>query len=174
MFESEKFSKFTLFLIQALVFALTVIIYSLSVSILNDTVTSASIALSQFAGDGVSLTGIFIGVIILGAFNLSILIALFIIGSIIKSWSWYILSLGLINLLFNLISEALFFKFATCFNYTRNAIVVARSILVIIFMISIICVAEISIFSIFNTKIGNKKSKQIPGCLLLCGVLLMT
>ena len=67
-------------LIQLPVFVLTVIIYGLSVSILNNTVTSASIALSQFEGDGVSLSGIFIGVIVLGAFNLVILIGLFVVG----------------------------------------------------------------------------------------------
>ena len=128
-------------LIQLPVFVLTVIIYGLSVSILDNTGNSASIALPQFAGDGVSLTGIFIGVIILGAFNVSILIGLFVVGSIIKSWSWYILYLGIINLLFNLISEAIFFKFASCYNFPSNTMVVARSSLVILLMVIKLCVA---------------------------------
>jgi hypothetical protein len=72
MIESEKFPKFTLFLIQAPVCVLTIIIYGLSVSILHYTVTSASIAVSQFAVDGASLSGIFSGVIALGAINIFI------------------------------------------------------------------------------------------------------
>ena len=80
MFEDEKFSRITLkLLIQVPVFALTVIIYGLSVSILNDTVTSASIALPQFASDGVSLNGIFNGVIALGALYLFIQFCIFYI-----------------------------------------------------------------------------------------------
>jgi len=156
-------------LIQLPVFVLTVIIYGLSVSLLNNSVTSASIALSQFAGDGVSLTGIFIGVILMGAFNLTILIGLFIFGSIIKSWSWYILTLGLINLVFNLISEALFFKFASCFNFPSNTMVVSRSGLVIILMIIKICVA---IFAIIHYLERGDSGKEKFGTLLALVIIL--
>jgi hypothetical protein len=155
-------------LIQVPVFALTVIIYGLSVSILNDTVTSASIASSQFAGDGVSLTGIFTGVIVLGAFNLFILIGLFVVGSILKYWSWYILTLGLINLLFNLISEAIFFKFATCFNFPSNAIVVARSTMVILLMVIMFCVAG---FALVHFLLRGETLEEKLGALL--GLLLL-
>ena len=148
MVDCGKFMK-KLIYVQLLVFVFTVIIYGLSVSILNDTITNASIASSQFAGDGVSLSGIFIGVIVLGAFNLFIQIAFSIAGSIITSrskswsisWSWYLFILGLINLLFNLISEALFFKFATCFSFKSNAILGARYFMVILLMTILIGVA---------------------------------
>ena len=107
MVDCGKFMK-KLIYVQLIVFVFTVIIYGLSVSILIDAVTSASIALSQFSGDGVSLSGIFIGVIVLGAFNLCIQFGLFISTCFITSWSKYIgsinLGLGLINLVFNLIS----------------------------------------------------------------------
>jgi hypothetical protein len=145
--------SYLLICIQLPVFVLTVIIYGLSLSILKNTVTSASIALSQFAGDGVSLSGIFTGVIVLGAFNLFIQIVLFIVGSMTTSWSiswsWYMLILGLMNLLFNFISEAIFFKFASCFNYPRNDIVVARSIMVILLMEIVLCYALFVIFKLY-------------------------
>jgi hypothetical protein len=156
-------------LIQLPVFVLTVIIYGLSVSILNNTGNSASIALPQFAGDGVSLTGIFIGVIILGAFNVSILIGLFVVGSIIKSWSWYILYLGIINLLFNLISEAIFFKFASCYNFPSNTMVVARSSLVILLMVIKLCVA---IFAIIHYLQRGESGKEKSGALLALVLIL--
>ncbi len=115
-------------------FALTVITYGLSVSILNDTNTSASIALSQFEGDGVSLSGIFIGLIVLGAIQFFILISPCV----------------LMNFLFNLIFEALFFKFASCFNFPSNAIVVARSSLVILHMIILLCFALYVIIELYK------------------------
>ena len=155
-------------IIQVPVFAFTVVIYGLRLSILNDTVTSASIASSQFAGDGVSLTGIFNGVIVLGAFNLFILIGLFVVGSIIKSWSLYLLILGLVNLLFNLISEAIFFKFASCFNFPSNAIVVARSSMVILLMIIMFGVA---IFALVHFLLRGETLKEKLGALL--GLLLL-
>jgi len=161
-------------LIQVPVFALTVIIYGLSLSILNDTVTSASIASSQFSGDGVSLSGIFTGVIVLGAFNLFILIGLFVVGSILKYWSLYILILGLINLLFNLISEALFFKFASCFNFPSNAIVVARSSMVILLMIIMFCVAGFALVHfLFRGETLKEKLGALLGLLLLLPSIVM-
>jgi hypothetical protein len=156
-------------LVQVPVFSLTVIIYGLGLSILNDTVTSASIASSQFAGDGVSLTGIFKGVIALGAFNLFILIGLFVVGAIINYWSLYILALGLINLLFNLISEAIFFKFASCFNFPSNAIVVARSSMVILLMVIMFCVA---IFALFHFLLRGETLQEKLGALLALLLLL--
>ena len=147
-------------------------------SILNDTVKNASIALSQFAGDGVSLSGIFIGVIVLGALNLFLQIAFSIAGTIISfrskswslSWSWYLFILGLINLLFNFISEALFFKFAACFDFRNTAMVVARSILVILLMAILLCVALTVIYNL-HRKRGeakiNKFDALIPPLLFL-------
>jgi len=132
-----------IFLVQVPAFLLIVTIYGLSVSILSDTEASASIALSQFAGDGVSLSGISSSVILLGMLNLLILFCFFMVGSFRLNWPVYTLLLGLINHLLNLISEALFFEFASCFNFPSNAIVVARSSLVILLVIIMLCVCYI-------------------------------
>ena len=57
------------FLSYILIFALTVVIFGLGVSILSNVRTSASIASEQFMDGGVSLYGIYIGVIVLGSFH---------------------------------------------------------------------------------------------------------
>jgi TRAP-type C4-dicarboxylate transport system permease small subunit len=75
----ERIFKLIILALLSLAFALTIIIYSFSITMLNDTVTSASIALSQFEYDGVSLYGIFIGSIVLGAFHLVLYIIVFIV-----------------------------------------------------------------------------------------------
>jgi hypothetical protein len=151
-----------IFLVQVPAFLLIVTIYGLSVSILSDTEASASIALSQFAGDGVSLSGISTGVILLGIFNLLILFWFFMVGSFRLNWPVYTLLLGLINHLFNLISEALFFEFASCVNFPSNAIVVARSSLVILLMIIMLCVAVFTkIYYLLHGETLKEKSKAL-------------
>jgi hypothetical protein len=165
MFDKTFSNKNKNFLILVTVFAFNVIIYGLSFSILNSTETSASIAVSQFAGDGVSLKGIFAGLIGLCAFNLFILIWFFIVGLIIKYWSFYFLSS--ITLLFNLISEAIFFKFASCFSFPSNSIVVARSSLVILFMTIMLCVALFSLVHyLLHHPSLDDSWKEISGALL--------
>ena len=132
--------RYTLTLIP--IFVLVVIIYGLGLSILSDTNTSASIASSQFVV-GASLRGIFTGVIVLGAFHLFSLISLFFIGiSFVENWNIFITILSILNLFFNLIADALFYKFASCFNFPSNAIVVARSALVIVLMVFLIGLAS--------------------------------
>ena len=153
-----------IFLAHVPIFVLTVIAYGLGLSIMSDTVSSASIAVLQFEGDGVSLIHIFNGVIAMGAINLFVLLALFIVGSVFKYWSLYTLILGIANLLFNLISEALlFFKFATCFNFPSNAIVVARSSLAILLMILMLGVA---LFVLIHFLQHGKSRREKLGALL--------
>ena len=138
-------------LIQVPIFSLTVTIYGLSLSILSDTRTSASIASSQFVGDGVTLYGIYCGIIVLGAFHLFCYVPFFIFSVVIQNWTIFFVGLGILNLLFNLISEALFFKFSSCFNFPSNVIVIARSCMVIILMTFFIVLSLFSIFySIFK------------------------
>jgi hypothetical protein len=125
-----------------LAFALTIIIYSLSITMLNDTVTSASIALSQFEYDGVSLYGIFTGSIVLGAFHLVLYIIVFIVNlslTCINFSTFVLLGLGILNLVFNVIGESLFYKYASCFNFPSNDMFVARSSLVIVQMSILLC-----------------------------------
>jgi hypothetical protein len=152
-----------IFLIQVPVFALTVIIYGLGLSIMSDTVSSASIAVLQYEGDGVSLIHILNGVIAMGAINLFMLIVLFIVGSVFKYWSLYILIIGITNLVLNLISEALFFKFGLCFNFPNISIVIARSSLVILLMILMLCA---TLFAIIHFLQRGKSRKEKLGALL--------
>jgi hypothetical protein len=158
MLDCEKFPCIFIY-VQLPVFVLTVIIYGLSVSILNEAVSNSTITSPRFASDGVSLNGIFIGVIVLGALNLFIQIALFIYGCFNTSWSIFILVLGLINLLFNLISEALFFEFASRFTFRIKANVIARSILVILVMANLLFVALAVIFNLYRKR-GEAKIKK--------------
>ena len=157
---SKNVIKFAL--IQVLIFSLNVTIYGLSLSILSDTSKSASVASSQFVGDGASLYGIYCGVIVLGVFSLVSHVGLFILSISIQSWTVYFVSLGILNLLFNLISEAIYFKFSSCFNFPSNAIVVARSsmvIILIIFLISIsFCILVYSFCSLFRADVSCEQT----------------
>ena len=149
MFFDEKYSTLRIRLVQVSVFVLIVTIYSLNEAIFNATyVWSASIASSQFAGDGFSDSHTLSGVL-----NL-ILIGLFICASASKL---YLLILGLVYLVFNSISETIFFEFTSCFYFPSNAIVVARSILVILLMIIIICFA---VFTIVHFFLSTDKGKS--------------
>ena len=141
------------------VFVLTVIVYGLGLSIISDTVSSASIA--------VSLKAYFDGFIGMGATNLFLLLALFIVGSVFKYWSVYTLILGLINLVFNLIFEALFFNFATCFNFPSNAIVIARSSLVILLMILMLSVALFVLIHFLKHGKSRREKLILPSIVML-------
>ena len=169
--DEKLWNLLRLALIQVPSFALTVIIYGLSLSIMSDTNTSASIATSQFVGDGVSLTGLFNGVIALGVFNLFLYIPFFVVGILVKNWTLFLLLLGLLNLLFNLISDALFYKFASCFNFPSNAIVVARSALMIVYMLFLLTISLIVIVY-FLIKCKDS-SVENPGLTLLVTPLII-
>ena len=163
-----------IFLVQVPSFLLIVTINFLSVLIFSDTAASASIASSQFSGDGVSLSGISIGVVLLGMFNLFTLIWFFMHGSIDLNWHEYTLLISLITLLFNLISEALFFKFASCFNFPSNAIVVARSSLVILLMIIMLCVAVFTkIHYLQRGDSGKEKSEALLALVIILPSLIV-
>jgi hypothetical protein len=165
-----------IFLVQVPAFLLIVTIYGLSVSILNDTAASASIALSQIAGDGVLLS--VIGVSLMDMFNLFILfwffMDLFFGFSIDLNGHVYTLLLSLITLLFNLISEALFFKFASCFNFPSNPIVVARSSLVILLVIIMLCVAVFTIIHYLQRgDSGKEKSEALLALVIILHSLIV-
>jgi hypothetical protein len=129
-----------IYLTQVPVFVLIIIVYGLGLSIMRDTVSSP---LNCFS----TCKAYFDGYIATGAINLFVLIALYIVAAIYigncwysEHWSLNIVILCFTNLVFNLISEALFFKFAeiksSCNHYfPNNAIVIARSSLVILLMI---------------------------------------
>ena len=169
--DEKLWNLLRLALIQVPSFALTVIVYGLSVSIMSDTNTSASIATSQFVGDGVSLNGLFNGVIALGAFNLFLYIPFFVVGILTKNWTLFLLLLGLLNLLFNLISDALFYKFSTCFNFSSNSIVIARSSLMIVYMVFLLTISLIVIVY-FLVKFKDS-SVENPGLTLLVTPLII-
>ena len=125
---------FPIVFILAPFLVLYIIIYALGLTILNTTRQSASIAASQLMDGGVSLSGIQTGVIVLGAFQLILIIGLgfMAIGSRDGAWWLFVLFMGLLVLLLMVPSEAIFLKFITCFNFYNNAIVIARSSLAII------------------------------------------
>jgi hypothetical protein len=138
----ERIAKLIMAALLSLAFALTIIIYSLSLAMLDDTWASASIAASQFEYDGVSLSDIFTGLIVLGVFHLILYITVFIVNLLLNCFNlstFILLGLGILNLVFNVISESLFYKYASCFNFPSNDMFVARSSLVIVQMSLLLC-----------------------------------
>jgi hypothetical protein len=138
----ERIFKLIILALLSLTFTLTIIIYSLSITMMNDTVTSASIALTQFEYDGVSLHGIFTGSIVFGAFHLVLYIIVFIVNlslTCINFSTFVLLGLGILNLVFSVIGESLLYKYASCFNFPSNDMLVARSSLVIVQMSILLC-----------------------------------
>ena len=125
---------------------LTIIVFTLTVIIMKETLDSASIATNQF-GDGVSLYEIFVTTIILGIFNL---FAIFIWGTVFCSMYISALVFSISSLLITASLEGITYKFISCFNYdyANNQLVVARSCINILLMIlfitlTIICMTEI-------------------------------
>jgi len=168
-------SKLIMAPLLSLAFALTIIIYSLSLAMLDDTVKSASIAASQFEYDGVSLNGIFAGIIILGAFHFFIYIAVFIANLCLTSSNFStfaLLGLGILNLVFNLISESLFYKYASCFNFPSNDMFVARSSLVIVQMSILLCLPILNaiLLKFCDNYLSNREGLL---CTLWFGLLLI-
>ena len=147
-FRNEIFNFLRIFPIQTLIFSLIVTIYVLSLIILTDTYTSASIAASQFMCDGVSLIGIYFGVLLLGVYNLFFLIGVCIVNLVISLFndkfhmqlSILMTIFHVLNFFFSLISESIFYKFASCFYFSNNGIVVARSGLAIGLQAFFICI----------------------------------
>ena len=116
------------------------IVYALGLAILANAVSSASIAKSNFVDSSASLVGILVGYIVVGALNFVYFIVfacIFLCGILLTQ---YIAILGISNLFFNVVTEGIFFKFAICFNYPTNDIVIARSCMVIILMLILIII----------------------------------
>jgi len=174
----ENISKLIMVALLSLAFALTIIIYSLSLAMLDDTVKSASIAASQFEYDGVSLNGIFVGIIILGAFHLFIYIAVFVANLFLTYFNlstFALLGLGILNLVFNVISESLFYKYASCFNFPSNDMFVARSSLVIVQMSILLCLPILNAILLKFCTHGDNYFSNREGllCTLSFGLLLI-
>jgi hypothetical protein len=129
--------KYIFFVTHTLIIVLNVVIFGLGVSILSSMRASASIAWFNFMDGGVTLYGIYLGVIFLGSFQLLFLLYFksrhsWIFSELDESCFWKFSNTNFIlNFIFNLMVEALFFKFVSCFNFANNSIVIARSSLVI-------------------------------------------
>jgi hypothetical protein len=134
--------------IQAPIFFITLVIYSLVLYILNDEIIISS---SQSCGNQRFINSVFIGVIVLGAIHFTLLIILILV----KELAWVILALGIFNIIFNLVIEGLFFKIVLCFTFTSTQIVIARSSLVIVLMVFFICLPCLSIA--YSRLTGEKK-----------------
>jgi hypothetical protein len=151
MLKSEKNETLAkllkLALIQVPIFILTAIIYILSIFILNDTITNAST--SQLLS---TLNAIFISFIVLSVIHLlSQLVSFFV-----NECGLVLLILAGLNGTISLIEEALFFKFAASVNFSNNAIVVARSCLVILLMIFLM---GLSLIPIGYTRFSGEKRR---------------
>jgi hypothetical protein len=115
-------------------FAVAAVVFGLAISIMNDVLKSTSIATSQY-GDGLSLDGIYGGIICLGCLQFIALIgSLYAFAAVSKVWV-FLICIFLINLLLVVPSETILFLFMNCFNFYNNGMVIARSTLVIISMV---------------------------------------
>jgi hypothetical protein len=139
-------------LIQVPIFILTIIIYSLSIYILNDTITSASIATPQLINTDLSLNAIFISFIVLTVIHLLTHIGLFYVNES----GVVLLIVAILNVIINLIAEALFFKLAISISFSNNSVIIARSSLVILLMVFLIC---LSLIPIGYTRLSGEKRR---------------
>jgi len=155
--------------------ALAIIVFSLNITILKSTLQTASIALPKLDyADGVSMHGIYIGIIVVGVFQLiGILFSsclsfsdtdynhfnLFLVMTLIWASTHFV---------FTMITESLTYKFITCFNYSNNQIVKARSALMMCLMLITIIATCVGWF---RTDILNdsrvKKLMKITLCFFL-------
>ena len=176
LFRREKYISFVTYV---LIFALNVVIFGLGVSILSNVRTSASIASEQFMDGGVSLYGIYIGVIVLGSFHFAFQLCYggFFLHGFMESTSCdsepgdgfifgYFAVIFISNFIFNLIAEALFFKFVSCFNFTNNAIVIVRSCLVIATQTLALKIL-IDLLRILKISKENMKTLLVSICLII-------
>jgi len=148
---------------------LAAVVFGLAISIMNDVLKSTSIATSQY-GNGLSLDGIYGGIIAMGCLQFIALIgSLYAFASVSKLWA-FLICIFLINLLLVVPSEATLFLFMKCFNFYNNGLVIARSTLVIMSMVFLL-VFPIFINSRFKTEI---KSENWIVNLILNGLIMMS
>ena len=65
--------------LHVLIIALTIIVFGLSVPLLNSTRASASIASNQFMGNGTNFYGLYIGIIVLSSFHFLFILCLILV-----------------------------------------------------------------------------------------------
>ena len=156
-----------------------IIVFALSIVILARTLASASIAVSQF-GDDLSLTGIYTAVIVIGSFQLFAIIGFYIVAGLFLESFVSSLVLALVHLLLTLPSEAIIYKFVSCFNYTNNDLVVARSCMLILLMLaSLVALLVNSFFQRENNSTSSNFSELFKSGLplaisLLVGITLVS
>jgi hypothetical protein len=124
--------------------------------------------LSQFEGNGFSLERIDNNFF---SFTFSALLLLIVSNMTIsecESRLLKILILGLVHLLFNSISEVIFFEFASNFYFPSNAIVLARSGFVILLMVYVVCVAKFELAHFL--KCGQTWKEKLKAFLVLFNI----
>ena len=151
-------------LVQVPSFALTAVIYGLGLTILSEAAQIEFIDdSSQLCHNQLSLSAIFISFIVIGGIHLISLIVLIIF---VNELAIVMIALGILNLIFNIVMEGIFFKFALCFNIQTNSIfIVARSCLVIVLMIFYILLPCLSLF--YSRLTGEKKRFTLVLTILL-------
>ena len=142
-------------IIQVPLLVLVVIIFALSVALLNATIKSASIAGPQLVDGGVTLEGIYNGVIVLGAFQLFTAVCFLFCFNLINGPEWwlYVLFVDLMSFLLMVPYEAIFLKFTTCFYF-----VMARASLAIILACFLLLVPLLVTLYVFIT--GRSKDSS--------------
>ena len=152
------------------ILVLSLITFVLSLTLLFTTLNRASIAASQF---GVSTFGIFVGFLALGLLRLFAIIILTFFTFMHKKLDCcanvelfselclYMITIGLVNLLFILPSEALILNFVLSFNFSLNIIVILRSLLVITLMITLLTIPAVYFFSLDRSEDSTKTSTLI-------------
>jgi hypothetical protein len=156
-------------IIQVPLLVLVVIIFALSVALLNATRNSASIAGPQLVDGGVTLEGIYNGVIVLGAFQLFSAVCFLFCFNLINGPEWwlYVLFVDLMSFLLMVPYEAIFLKYTTCFYFVNNDMVMARASLAIILACFLLSVPLLVTLYVFIT--GRSKDSSF----LKCGLKLL-
>ena len=162
-------------IICIILFTLSLVVLSLSLSLTISLLNSSSIALYQFGEkNGVSFyyLNIFMG--LLKGVYLIFLLFSFIVCCNYDSFAQCIAYWSVINLIFNLVSEALLLKFLLSFNYTNHNLVLARGCISIFNMMVFLSLPVFFFFSIRNDQEEADKESGTCFSLLSNAILIVT
>jgi hypothetical protein len=162
-------------LISSILFTISLIVFSLSLSLTLSLINSSSIALDQFGEkNGVSFYYLNIFIAILKGLYLISLLCSFIFFNKLLKFSQCIAYWSLISLIFNLVSEALLLKFLLSFNFTNHNLVLVRGCISIFNMMVFLSLPVFFFFSIRNDKEEADKESGICFSLLSNAILIVT
>ena len=148
-------------LITCILFTISLVVFSLSLSLTISLLNSSSIALYQFGEkNGVSFYYLNIFMALLKGVYLIFLLFSFIVCCKYDSFAQCIAYWSAINLILNLISEALLHKFLISFNYTSHNLVLARGYVSIFNMMVFL---SLTAFYFFSRRNGQEDADEKCG-----------